>query len=95
MGEKAKGAFYPAAEMRVPVTAANLYERVSSRNRTPPEGAVIGGRIKRRNHCCFLSIMEMLDNSTNYQHNAISYQDWIDIISPEGSVFALMLLNKR
>ena len=65
--------------MRMPVTAAKLYERVSGGNRTPPGGAVIGhiehvnlilgGRIKRENHCYLLSILQMHDNSTNYQHN--------------------------
>ena len=40
MEKKFKGAFYPAAEMRVPVTADSLYERVSRGNHTLPGGAV-------------------------------------------------------
>ena len=40
--QKSKGAFYPPAEMRVAVTAANLYEQMICGNRTPPGGGVSG-----------------------------------------------------
>ena len=64
--------FNPAAVMWVPCEwPAGLAPRqevlwLASYSTWPPENV---GRNKRRNDCCFLSILQMLDISTNYQHN--------------------------